>query len=159
MNLHKHLVFISLLLLGVGIAIAAPLGVSWYEQRQALSAAVMNTPATVVSAPAISDSPSVTKGSPRHITVPNLGIDTDVVDGVYDIASGQWTITEDSAFFATPTNLINSEGGNTLIYGHNSQKIFGKLLIMAINLRMSIFQPKQSSQPMWLRSNIAASHG
>jgi hypothetical protein len=125
MNLHKHLVFISLLLLGAGIAIAAPLGVSWYEQRQALSAqAAMSTPVITTDASVISNGSSAVKGSPRHIVVPSLGIDTEVMDGSYDVRSGKWTITEESAFFATPTNLINSESGNTLIFGNNSQKIF-----------------------------------
>jgi LPXTG-site transpeptidase (sortase) family protein len=127
MNIHKHLLLISILLFSAGVAIAAPLGLSWLEQSQAISAAAANQP-VVVAQSAVSDNPEVIKGTPNHIAVSSLGIDVSVANGYYDSKTAQWTLSEDSAFYATPTNLINSDGGNTLIYGHNSEKIFGKLL-------------------------------
>jgi LPXTG-site transpeptidase (sortase) family protein len=130
MNLHKHLIVISILFFGAGLAVAAPLGLSWLQQRQALAAMTAEQP--FVSAPqaqaASSSNPNIVQGTPRRIAVSSLGIDVAVADGFYDARTGAWTLSEDSAFYATPTTLINSDSGNTLIYGHNSQKIFGKLL-------------------------------
>jgi LPXTG-site transpeptidase (sortase) family protein len=126
MNIHKSLFLLSIFIFGAGVAIAAPLSISLLEQSQALSVPAANQPVVIAGSP-ISDAPEVVKGSPRRISVPSLGIEVSVADGSYDAKTGQWTLSEDSAFYATPTNLINSDNGNTLIYGHNSQKIFGKL--------------------------------
>jgi len=126
MNLHKQLTLLSVSLLAIGLAIATPIGVSWFERQQAVGQASPGV--SIVPAATLSDAPELVKGVPRHISIPSLGIATDIQNGSYDAQTGQWTITEDAAFYATPTNLINSEAGNTLIYGHNSQKIFGKLL-------------------------------
>lgn len=129
MNIRKQLVIISILLFGSGLSLAAPLGLSWLEQRQALaSASAIDKPLDTTAQPVLKDSPNIIKGTPRRLTVPSLGIDVTVVDGSYDARTGHWTLSEDTAFYATPTNLINSDSGNTFIYGHNSQKIFGKLL-------------------------------
>lgn len=82
--------------------------------------------------------PGVTKGTPRHIIVPSLGIDTEVADGTYNPKTGDWTITEDAAYFAVASDPANSESGNTFIYGHNSQKIFGKLMNIQENAEVII---------------------
>lgn len=128
MNIHKQLIVISIVFVGAGAIIAAPLGISWLEQRQALAALPSIDRPAVTTQLVLPDTPEVIKGSPRHITVPSLGIDVAVADGSYDAHTGQWTLSEDSAFYGTPTTLINSDSGNTLVYGHNSEKIFGKLL-------------------------------
>lgn len=65
--------------------------------------------------------------TPVHITVPSVGIDVDITNGYYDQLTARWTLSETSAFYATPTHMISTDNGNTLIYGHNSDKIFGKL--------------------------------
>lgn len=88
-------------------------------------------PVVTVSAPLQASSTvqkEVIQGIPRSIAVPSLGINVAVEDGFYNAETGQWTLSEEAAFYATPTLPVNSEAGNTLIYGHNSQKIFGKLL-------------------------------
>lgn len=131
MNIHKKLFVISILLFSSGLSVAAPLGLSWLEKYRALSSvSATSIPSITTPTPSsVSNSkPSPVGGIPRHITVPSLGIDTDVVDGLYDAKTGNWTLTEDSAFYAKISDLANSEAGNTFIYGHNSQKIFGKLL-------------------------------
>jgi len=130
MNIHKQLAFISLVLFSAGIfIIAVPLGLSWLGQFQALgSVSAMHKPLGTSYQSALNDKLDIIKGVPRHINIPSLGIDTDVVDGLYDSRNGSWTLSEDTAFYATITNPANSDSGNTFIYGHNSQKIFGKLL-------------------------------
>lgn len=128
MNIHKSLILISLLLFGSGVALATPLGISWLEQRQALETALTTSQPAAVTKAVAKTSPSIVQGTPRHIVVPSLGIDASIEDGSYDPTTGKWTLSEESAFYATPTDLANSGSGNTFIYGHNSQKIFGKLI-------------------------------
>jgi LPXTG-site transpeptidase (sortase) family protein len=129
MNLHKTLVILSISLFGAGLALAAPLGLLWLQQRQALAAMAAEPSITTTTTPAVADTkPNVVQGTPVHIVIPSLGIDAPVSNGYYDPHTGQWTLSEGSAYYATPTSLANSDTGNTFIYGHNSQKIFGKLL-------------------------------
>ena len=126
MNIHKYLIGLSILLFSSGVAIVAPIGLSWLEQRQALDAAPNAT--IKVAKVSLNDAQTLIKGTPRHISVPSLGIDVTVNDGVYNARTAEWTLSDTSAFYATPTDPVNSQGGNTLIYGHNSKEIFGKLL-------------------------------
>lgn len=128
MTIYKQLIAVSIVLVGTGAIIAAPLGMSWLEQQQALAASPNSIDQPVTSQLALPDTPEIIKGSPRHIIVPSLGIDVAIADGFYDAHTGEWTLSEDSAFYGTPTAPINSDSGNTLVYGHNSEKIFGKLL-------------------------------
>ncbi len=123
MTIHKTLFVVSLLLAGAGVAVAAPLSLSLLEQRQVLASPVASPPVATT----VPDEPGVVSGIPRHIAVPSLGIDVAVADGSYDARTGQWTLSEESAFYATPTAPANSASGNTFIYAHNSQKLFGKL--------------------------------
>lgn len=126
MNIQKILSAISASLVLTGFSIVAPIGVSWLEKYQTLmNAAVQTDTATAVPKPS---KPDTIKGTPRRIIVPSLGIDAVITDGTYDPKTGNWTITEDAAYFAVASDQANSEGGNTFIYGHNSQKIFGKLM-------------------------------
>jgi len=126
MNIHKYLIGLSILLFGSGVAIAAPIGLSWLEQQQATATSSNVTVATPQTP--LKETPTLVKGIPRHISVSSLGIDVSIADGVYDERTGEWTLSDTSAFYATPTNPVNSDSGNTLIYGHNSDEIFGKLL-------------------------------
>lgn len=128
MKIHTLLIIIAIILCSAGVAIVTPLGLSWVEQRQAAATApVSQQPFVSNTPPALPDKPGVIKGTPRHITIKSLGIDVTVADGSYDARTNQWTLNEDSAFYATPTNPINSDSGNTFIYGHATQKIFGNL--------------------------------
>ncbi len=90
---------------------------------------------TAVASPVVATTPAVVRkykkqevhGIPVHISVPSLGIATRVDKGYYDANRQLWSISEDAAYYATTTEEINTERGNTLIYGHNSNKIFLKL--------------------------------
>lgn len=126
MTIQKILLGTSLVLMGAGAALVAPFGMSIVQQRQVVALSPMVVTQSEMVTPVLPK--EVIQGVPRSIKVPSLGIDVTIEDGYYDAATGQWTITEEAAFFATPTLPVNTEGGNTLIYGHNSKKIFGKLL-------------------------------
>jgi LPXTG-site transpeptidase (sortase) family protein len=126
MNIHKSLLFISILLCSVGVAIVAPLGSSWLDEQQALSAAAATNQTFVPVQPALSD-PAISKGLPRQLSVPSLNIHVAVTDGSYNTKTGQWTLSDNSASYATITTPVNSASGNTFIYGHATNTIFGNL--------------------------------
>lgn len=136
MNIQKYLVGLSILLFSAGVAIAAPIGISWVEQHQAL--ATTSNQIVKISKSPINDAQTLVKGTPRHVNVPSLGIDVTVSDGVYNARTAEWTLNESSAFYATPTDPVNSQAGNTLIYGHNSEIIFGKLLKIQPNAEVTV---------------------
>ncbi len=125
MNIHKYLISLSIVLFSAGVALAVPLSISRLEQQKAPSA----VPSVTVTPPptVVSEKPAIISGVPRHIAIPSLGISLPVADGVYDASTSTWTLSDNYAFFATPTTPVNSDSGNTLIYGHATQRIFGQL--------------------------------
>jgi hypothetical protein len=129
MIVHKPLFLLSAFFITAGIALTVPFGMSFQEQQSALAAssASLNAPARSAA------SKATASGIPRHISVVALGINTSVDDGMYDTHTGQWTLSEESAYYATPTDPVNANSGSTLIYGHNSNKIFGKLMHIQAN--------------------------
>lgn len=84
------------------------------------------TPPVAKPQPAVYLRSSVS-GKPVTILVPRLGIELSIIDGAYDKASDSWTLTDDKAQFATITDRPNDGGGNTFIYGHNTDRVFGRL--------------------------------
>lgn len=72
------------------------------------------------------DTPELISGNPILLTLPRLEIEVGVIDGNYEKTVKKWNVSETFAHFATITALPNNQSGNTLIYGHNSLRIFGK---------------------------------
>ena len=68
----------------------------------------------------------VISGKPINISFPNQRIDVEVRNGIYDIPSKTWTLSENAAHFATRTNQLsnNKNNGLTFIYGHNTDEVF-----------------------------------
>lgn len=66
------------------------------------------------------------RGTPNGIYIPRLGIDLEVRPGTYDIPSQTWDLSWDASHYAIQTSLANNRSGLTLIYGHNTQAVFGK---------------------------------
>jgi LPXTG-site transpeptidase (sortase) family protein len=64
---------------------------------------------------------------PTHISVSRIGLSVDVEPGYYDDSQQAWTVSDTKAQFATTTSEPNEIGGNTFIYGHNREGIFGSL--------------------------------
>ena len=69
----------------------------------------------------------ITSGKPVRIVIPSLALDVPIDDGTYNPANGSWTLSDYRAQYATPTPPVNDAGGNTLIYGHNNRRVFGRL--------------------------------
>jgi LPXTG-site transpeptidase (sortase) family protein len=67
-------------------------------------------------------------GKPVQISIPSVGISQPVEPGSYDTSTGDWTLGYHAAYWASMTAPINSQTGNTFIYGHDVKAIFGNLL-------------------------------
>ncbi len=81
-----------------------------------------------VSLPAESSFPvSTISGIPTEISVPSVNIQLSVLPGVYDKTTDEWTLSGYNAHFATVTRPANNGGGNTFIYGHNNNDVFGPM--------------------------------
>lgn len=68
------------------------------------------------------------QGTPIKIEIPSVGISQPVDPGYYDPSTGKWTLSYHAVYWASMTAPINSQTGNTFIYGHDVPQIFGNLL-------------------------------
>jgi len=83
---------------------------------------------TVPIAPAV----KLVSGLPVRIVIPGSSWQGQVVDlpvdkGSYDASSGEWTLSGYHAQFMTISSLANNLSGQTFIYGHNNDYVFGAL--------------------------------
>lgn len=67
------------------------------------------------------------KGKPTFITIPALQINSGVENGVYNSANHTWNLSFAYVHHAEMSAPANMRGGNTFIYGHNTEKLFGRL--------------------------------
>lgn len=135
MNSIKQIIPLAISLIWITGSVFSPLLLSSTDHP---AVTIPSQPTVTLPQPA----PSAVSGTPRHISIPSIGIDTVINDGYYDTTSGIWTLSETSAYYATPTSLINTEQGSTLIYGHNSTKIFGKLPSIAVGAKATVTTEK-----------------
>lgn len=66
-------------------------------------------------------------GEPDRITIPSEQLDLPVVPGTYDPSTDSWTLNGYLAQYATVSAPANNVGGETFIYGHNNDYVFGAL--------------------------------
>jgi LPXTG-site transpeptidase (sortase) family protein len=83
--------------------------------------------------------PQAVSGHPVRIVAPTVGVDMPVVDGFYDAKSNDWTLYDDKAQFAAMTTEPNDKSGQTFIYGHATQRVFGKLLNMKVGETVEVY--------------------
>jgi hypothetical protein len=69
----------------------------------------------------------IISGKPAKISIPSLGIQKDVIDGFYNSSTKSWNVYKYGVHYALPTYLANNKEGNTLLYGHNNEYVFGSL--------------------------------
>lgn len=126
----SKLALIGLMLTVIGLIGVVP---ALFSQDDAVLAA-SQTP--VVAAPVepqpAPEAPKTISGHPVRVEVPSVGVDMPVVDGFYDAKTGDWTLYEDKAQFGAMTTEPNDKSGQTFIYGHATQRVFGKLLNMQV---------------------------
>lgn len=70
---------------------------------------------------------SIVSGLPSRLVIPGSAIDLPIEPGYYDSASSSWTLSGYDAQFAMISTLSNSSAGDTFIYGHNNDFVFGAL--------------------------------
>lgn len=68
--------------------------------------------------------PPTISGNPTHLTIPSVGIDLNVIPGYYYPKTQSWTLSLDSAQYATMTPKPNNKSGATFIYGHYRLHVF-----------------------------------
>ncbi len=72
-------------------------------------------------------------GNPTRLFIEGLGIDLQVVPGVYDQKTKNWSLSLDKAHFADVTAKPNNKSGNSFIYGHNRKGVLNSLSSIQMN--------------------------
>lgn len=117
----------ALLLVGAGMAIVAPVGTQGFNQPLLEDGEVVATKVSSQPLAPQQQQTAIASGIPIRISIPDVAINTDVKKGYYDARTHDWTIDESSAFYATITQPANNLEGNTFIYAHDSDVLFGRL--------------------------------
>lgn len=79
--------------------------------------------------PHLSVVPKITlvSGQPVRIVIPASSVDLPIDPGYYNSSDDSWTLSGYRAQFAMVSTLANNIGGETFIYGHNNNYVFGAL--------------------------------
>ncbi|MBC7746659.1 sortase [Pedobacter sp.] len=123
---RKHMVAsigVSLILIGFSILLVA------YYVRTT-NAAIQTQPIVneiVNNQPQIIETPTAIQGKPIELSITDLDIKNEVIDGVFSKQTGQWTLTRDKVQYATMTYQPNNLHGVTFMYGHNRKEVFSRL--------------------------------
>lgn len=70
---------------------------------------------------------TILSGRPIRVVLPDQGIELPVDPGYFDSATNSWTLSGYRAHYAMVTKLANNHDGNTFIYGHNNNYVFGHI--------------------------------
>ena len=70
---------------------------------------------------------------PILISIPKLNLIKPVKLGIYDFKQNTWEITSQYAYFASLSAKPNKQSGNTIIYAHNTNSLFGKVSLLGNN--------------------------
>jgi LPXTG-site transpeptidase (sortase) family protein len=105
-----------------GLSIAC-IGFALHTPRVAASTVTLAKKVTVTAAPKI----TVISGRPVRIVIPSEDVDLPLIPGTYDRADDSWTLSGYEAQFASSSTPANNVGGETFIYGHNNDYVFGAL--------------------------------
>lgn len=134
----------KLALLGLTLTVTGLLGIvpMLFSTPDAVLAA--SNPAASVAAPAVEQkaepqAPQTISGHPVRVEAPSVGVDMPIVDGFYNAGTREWTLYDDKAQFGAMTSEPNDKSGQTFIYGHATQEVFGKLLNMKVGEQASVY--------------------
>ena len=112
-----------LCLFGAATAPARALTQSRQQTAALLRAIARSTPKPNPSGPL----PLRVSGRPVRIVIPDSAVDLPVDPGYYDSITGNWTLSGYRAQFAMMSTPANNLSGDTFIYGHNNNFVFGAL--------------------------------
>jgi len=128
----RNVLAVLLIIIAVAMFISAGvIAIHYYHavttQKEAVSKAI-NHPTTSVQTKTAAIKPETVQGTPIKIEIPSVDIVQPIEPGYYDASTGEWTLSYHAAYWASMTSRINSQTGNTFIYGHDVDQIFGNLL-------------------------------
>ena len=104
----------------------AGIGFALYTPYVAAQASAISPSAKVAIHPAEPTVPLI-EGTPTRIVIPSRYVDLPLIPGTYDKATDSWTLSGYEAQFATASTPANNTGGETFVYGHNNDYVFGAL--------------------------------
>lgn len=122
-TIAKKIRLLGILLIIGAVLVVTPIG--YYHLKARVEAA--SHPPTPVHSLVLKPTPTLVTGKPTHLNIPSLNMNLQVIDGVYNKQTKDWTLTLDKAQFALPSVQPNNEQGNTLIYGHYRPEVFAYL--------------------------------
>ena len=67
------------------------------------------------------------QGVPTRVEVKSIALDLQVKPGSYEPENQTWTLDDTSAFYADRTVPANTRNGTTLLYGHGTWPVFGRI--------------------------------
>lgn len=123
----KYITVISTVGVIAGIAGIAPVLLQQVSISSAVAKAASTPAIETVAATPPTSAPAALSGHPTHISIPYVGIELNVIDGFYNQKDGSWTLSDHNVQFATITPEPNDKTGNTFIYGHATNEVFGHL--------------------------------
>ncbi len=129
MSISKKASLFGIVIVVIGISLMAFIILQNFMQREALAQS-NPSPAPIVSQEieaSVNTSERAVTGIPVQMDIASIGMSLDVRNGEYNRETGEWTLADDAAFYATPTSPLSSAPANTLIYGHNTQQVFSSL--------------------------------
>lgn len=97
-------------------------------------------PVNAKAAAPVAASPEIKiiSAKPARIVISSVKINLPVSDGTYDPAKKSWTLSDNHAHYAVPSVMLNDYQGNTLIYGHKYDWVFGNLKALKPGAAMQI---------------------
>ncbi len=133
----------QLAILGLTLTVTGLIGVvpALFSTDETALAAPGQTPSVVapVETKPAETTPQMKTGHPVRVEAPTVGVDMPVVDGFYDTKSKEWTLYDDKAMFGAMTSQPNDYAGQTFIYGHATDRVFGKLLNLKIDQPVYVY--------------------
>ncbi len=76
---------------------------------------------------------------PNKLVIDSLSLTLSVKPGLYNAETKEWTLDDDSAFYATTSRKINNQNGTTVIYGHDRASVFEALGDIKVGDKVKVF--------------------
>lgn len=107
------------------IVAGASMLVVMYHSQQSKQFAL--GPAPITRSTSQPSSSTYIQGQPSELILPSLNLSLQVVPGVYNTKTKQWTLSLDKVQYAAMTPPPNNTTGNTFIYGHYRKGVLATL--------------------------------
>lgn len=85
---------------------------------------------------------TATTGVPVRVVVPDLSMDIAIAPGTFDPGTNEWTLSDESAYYATFSVPANDSNGTTLVYGHARPHMFEPLKNLTPGMRAEVYTDK-----------------